>query len=287
MDMAKLNCIIIFCFLFITQGFAQKTDSVKICGFNFAIVDSFIFDSKKELSLDCNIKVIQDFDIDGKVLKESFWLEEVTPIYETRFFKMDGTPYKTIKRNDSEFDICYALNIANKYGLINKQGFYISITDTTRFDEYENHWLVGYEKVDGEDWTETIGKVIDLQNGLVENYHSLIHDQPLEDGIEMENLIKEAPEFTGGQDSLKYYIQSSIKVPVDSLISGRVYITFKIDTSGQVKNCKILRGINEYLNNESLRIVKNMPKWTPGKIGKKNIETNYVVPVIFRSKMEE
>ncbi|MDE6795912.1 MAG: energy transducer TonB, partial [Muribaculaceae bacterium] len=45
---------------------------------------------------------------------------------------------------------------------------------------------------------------------------------------------------------------------------------------------KILRGINDALNNEALRVIKSLPRLTPGYAGGKPVKTRYTYPVTFR-----
>lgn len=96
-------------------------------------------------------------------------------------------------------------------------------------------------------------------------------------------FVEEPPMFPGGEDKLMEYLGRNIKYPVkarDNGISGRVYITFVVDSSGSIKDVKILKGI-EGLNEEALRVVNMMPKWTPGKQNGRNVMVQYNLPIVF------
>jgi protein TonB len=44
-----------------------------------------------------------------------------------------------------------------------------------------------------------------------------------------------------------------------------VGINFIVEKDGSITNINILKGTSNDLINESIQIVKDMPKWTPGK----------------------
>ena len=65
-------------------------------------------------------------------------------------------------------------------------------------------------------------------------------------------------------------------------IEGRVIVEFIIDKNGAVTAPKVVRGINDSLNNEALRVIKSMPLWTPGYAQGKPVKTRYTYPVAFK-----
>ena len=96
-------------------------------------------------------------------------------------------------------------------------------------------------------------------------------------------FVDEIPEFPGGEDALMDYLTNNIRYPqkaADKGISGRVYISFVIDTNGNVVQEKVLRGIDE-LNEEALRVVKSMPQWKPGKNHRMAAQVQYNLPIVF------
>lgn len=97
-------------------------------------------------------------------------------------------------------------------------------------------------------------------------------------------IADEMPEFPGGMASLLKFINSSVKYPViaqENGIQGKVIITFVIDKVGEVTNVQILRGIDPSLDAEAVRVVKNLPKWKPGKQAGRAVKVNYNVPINF------
>ena len=76
------------------------------------------------------------------------------------------------------------------------------------------------------------------------------------------------PQFPGGQGVLMKYLAANIKYPASAV---------KAKKQGRV----IAKSIDPELDAEALRIVKGMPKWTPGTQNGKPVSVRYMVPVKF------
>jgi len=57
-----------------------------------------------------------------------------------------------------------------------------------------------------------------------------------------------------------------------------------VDKDGSIKNAKILRAVDPLLDAEALRVVKSMPKWTPGKEKGKAVAVQFTLPIKFALK---
>jgi outer membrane biosynthesis protein TonB len=53
-------------------------------------------------------------------------------------------------------------------------------------------------------------------------------------------------------DNIKHYSQFGEK-------SGRVYVSFMISETGMISDITVIKGINDYYDNEAIRIIKLMP----------------------------
>ena len=92
------------------------------------------------------------------------------------------------------------------------------------------------------------------------------------------------PQFPGGQGVLMKYLAANIKYPASAVKAkkqGRVIVTFIVQKDGSITHAKIARSINPELDAEALRVVKGMPKWTPGTQLGKPVSVKYVLPVKF------
>ncbi len=96
--------------------------------------------------------------------------------------------------------------------------------------------------------------------------------------------IQEKPSFPGGDAELIKYVAEHTKYPVIALengIEGTVYIRFVVTKNGDVGEAKVLRAVDPLLEEEALRVVKGMPKWTPGKNNGNPVNVWFIIPVKF------
>lgn len=116
--------------------------------------------------------------------------------------------------------------------------------------------------------------------GEVSSQKSEITDEKMVFG----EVAETQPSFPGGTDALKNYIKENLKYPVDGTTSaqGRVILTFFVEEDGSITDVKVVRGVVPELDKEALRVVRNMPKWTPGKFQGQPVRTRYTLPVVFR-----
>jgi len=105
-----------------------------------------------------------------------------------------------------------------------------------------------------------------------------------ESGKEVFVVVDDPPKFPGGDEARMKYMQQSIKYPDEARkkgVQGTVYITYVIEEDGQVSNVKVLRGIGSGCDEEALRVVKEMPKWIPGKQNEKPVRVQFNMPIKF------
>ena len=98
-------------------------------------------------------------------------------------------------------------------------------------------------------------------------------------------FVGEMPEFIGGVKELFKYLGSNLKYPVrekETGIQGTVHLQFVIGKKGEIKNIEVLRGVNEAIDNEAIRVLKAMPNWKPGKQYGKTVNVKYNLPIKFK-----
>lgn len=96
--------------------------------------------------------------------------------------------------------------------------------------------------------------------------------------------VEYMPEFPGGMEGIFNYVAKNIQYPAEAQkqgIKGRVICQFIVNTDGSLSDFEVLRGVNPQLDAEALRVVKSMPKWTPGKHEGKVVPVYYTIPIIF------
>jgi TonB family protein len=94
--------------------------------------------------------------------------------------------------------------------------------------------------------------------------------------------VERVPEFPGGIANLLQFFKHNQKIKTGSDgTSGRVIVSFIVETDGSLTDIKVVRGISTDCDAEALRLLKMSPKWTPGTIGGKPVRVQYTVPVNF------
>ena len=98
-------------------------------------------------------------------------------------------------------------------------------------------------------------------------------------------VVEEMPEFPGGMGECMKWLSKNIKYPnisQENGVQGRVIVQFVVNTDGSIVDPTVVRGVDPYLDKEALRVIKMMPKWSPGKQRNKPVRVKYTVPVMFR-----
>ena len=100
------------------------------------------------------------------------------------------------------------------------------------------------------------------------------------------STVEEMPGYPGGDQALFSFISSNMTYPDSAKfngISGTCYITFTINTDGNVSNVRILRGVAgcPECDLEALRVILSMPKWLPAKNKGRPVRVQYSLPIKF------
>jgi TonB family protein len=96
---------------------------------------------------------------------------------------------------------------------------------------------------------------------------------------------EEMPQFPGGHMGLIQYLSSNIRYPEDAKktgAQGRVVVSFIVEKDGSISNARVTKPTYSSLDEEALRVVNAMPKWTPGKVNGKPEKIKYSIPINFR-----
>ncbi len=86
---------------------------------------------------------------------------------------------------------------------------------------------------------------------------------------------------------LKKYAESLMSYPEEAIrnhAEGVVLVNFVVEKDGHISNVRILRGIGYGCDDEVLRVFKEFPSATPGKIGGKPVRVGMTLPVRFELK---
>ena len=116
-------------------------------------------------------------------------------------------------------------------------------------------------------------KPVDMPNGMA-----------VDAGEDAFDVVEQMPEFPGGPKALMEYLMKNVSYPksaFDANIQGRVLAQFVVDKEGTVRGAHVVKSVDPALDNEALRVINSMPKWTPGRQNGKAVNVKYTIPVTF------
>lgn len=99
------------------------------------------------------------------------------------------------------------------------------------------------------------------------------------------DVVEQMPSFPGGMGALMQYLSSNIKYPKEAENiggQGRVITTFVVEKDGSISDVRFSKSVHPALDAEAIRVVKDMPKWIPGKQGGEPVRVKYTLPITFR-----
>lgn len=102
-------------------------------------------------------------------------------------------------------------------------------------------------------------------------------------------VVEEMPSFPGGDLALIRFLKAELHYPslaLESKIEGVVVVQFIIDEQGNITQPTILRGIGGGCDEEALRVVQRMPRWSPGKQRSRAVKVRFNLPVRFQLKTD-
>ena len=145
-----------------------------------------------------------------------------------------------------------------------------------------------------------------------QDFHEIVAPSVLADSAETKvfDVVEQMPSFAGGEYTVRYrdekgnvheetkmcppgqagmfqYLSNSIQYPVvaeENGVQGRVIVTFVVERDGSITEVKVAKSVDPSLDREAVRVVKSMPKWTPGKQKGEAVRVKYTMPVTFRLK---
>ena len=99
--------------------------------------------------------------------------------------------------------------------------------------------------------------------------------------------VEQMPRFPGGEAALMSYIESHINYPAmaaENNVQGKVVVQFVVKKDGSISEVKVIRSVDKDLDREAVRVVKSMPKFTPGRQNGEAVNVWYTLLVPFKLK---
>jgi TonB family protein len=108
------------------------------------------------------------------------------------------------------------------------------------------------------------------------------------ENIAAKPVMDRNPSFPGGFNAMLRFLGGNLTYPVEAQrakIQGTVFVQFQVTKTGEIKNVKLLRGISKPCDDEALRVVDIMPKWTPALKEGVPVDMDFAIPIKFMLQM--
>lgn len=99
--------------------------------------------------------------------------------------------------------------------------------------------------------------------------------------------VEQMPTFPGGETEMLRYLGKNIRYPAAAQragIEGLVVLSFVVGKTGEISEIQVIKDLGAGTGEEAVRVVKTMPKWTPGKQNGRAVPVRYTLPVRFTIK---
>ena len=112
-------------------------------------------------------------------------------------------------------------------------------------------------------------------------------DEVMPDVSKPYTFVEQMPELPtgGGQLAIVVAIQKAVRYPARALsnqVEGRVYVSFTVDSKGEVTDVKIVKGLGSGIDEETVRAIKTLPRFIPGKQNGREVSVSFTVPVTYK-----
>lgn len=203
------------------------------------------------------------------------WARERIKYLDYQVENQDDASAKKILELGLKYNLMtnYTSFVAIDEEIVNKDGKQVSVKQAVPLPEGVSDYAVGHDA----------GAVSNRMVSMEENYVTLAAEEEIVEE-EIFVVVENEPEFPGGMDSLMAFLARNIVYPKtakENGIQGKVFLTFCVEKDGSISNIKVLRDIGGGCGAEAVRVVKMMPKWTPGKQRGKAVRVQYNLPIQF------
>lgn len=111
----------------------------------------------------------------------------------------------------------------------------------------------------------------------------VVQEEEIEEDV-IFTVVEDQPAFPGGEEARIRYLQENLRYPQmarEAGIQGTVFVTFVVERDGSVTDVRVLRGIGGGCDEEAVRVVRNMPRWQPGRQRGQPVRVQFNMPIRF------
>ena len=98
-------------------------------------------------------------------------------------------------------------------------------------------------------------------------------------------VVEDLPQFPGGAVEFMKWLTKNLRYPTSAQqrkIQGKVVAQFLVNEDGSITDIKLTKKLHPQCDNEALRVLKMMPRWTPGIENNKPCRTRVCIPIVFK-----
>ena len=100
-------------------------------------------------------------------------------------------------------------------------------------------------------------------------------------------IVEEQASFPGGDAEWYKYLNKNLEYPRQAKrmgIEGAVFLSFIVDKEGNISDIQVMRGIGGGCDEEAVRVLKESPKWNPGKQRGRPVKSRMQFRIVFKLK---
>ena len=115
----------------------------------------------------------------------------------------------------------------------------------------------------------------------------VVEDKPKEEVNQIYLFVEQQPEYPEGTAALLKWINSQLKYPAvarENGIEGTVFVEFLVEKDGSIQEVVVKRGVpgGTMLDEEAIRVIKQMPVWKPGRHNGNPVRVRFTLPIKFK-----
>ena len=98
-------------------------------------------------------------------------------------------------------------------------------------------------------------------------------------------VVEDLPQPPGGYLEFMKWLTRNLRYPVaaeERKLQGKVVAEFIVNKDGSVTDINIIQSLNSFCDREALRVLRMMPRWTPGIQNDQPCRTKVCIPIVFK-----
>jgi protein TonB len=97
--------------------------------------------------------------------------------------------------------------------------------------------------------------------------------------------VEEMPRYKGGDEELYRFFGANMKYPEIAIragVAGKVLLSFIVEKDGSISSIDVTKGIGGGCDEEAVRVLRLLDKWSPGRQNGNAVRVRISMPVVFR-----